>query len=104
MSDHALACNLCGASCPFHGHRPQTYLDLGGVGFSALAVAIIANSFRDLLVCEREERQAALDWLFSRDGEDLLTQLDIEPEGALKQAALMFRCGEKRAGLFQRGA
>jgi hypothetical protein len=79
-------------------------MDMGGVGYAALAVAVISNSFRDLLLCEREGRVAALDYLFSRDGEDLLTQLDIELEAALKQAALMFKCGEKRAGLFQRGA
>jgi hypothetical protein len=104
MSDHPLACNLCGASCPFRGRRPQTYLDMGGVGFSALACAVVSCAYRDLLICERTERIAALDWLFSEGGEDLLTQLSIEPEGALKQAALLFRCGEKRAGLFARGA
>jgi hypothetical protein len=100
--DEQRLCRLC-AQCPWGHKRPQTYLEIEGGGYTALACSVVACAYRDLLLCDREDRIAALDWLYSREGEDLLTMIGIELEAALKQAALMFKCGEKRAGLFQRG-
>lgn len=103
MSDHLHACHRC-LTCPFGHKRPQGYLEVGGTGYTALACSVVACSFRDLLLSNREDRQAALEWLHSMDGYDLLTTLGLPLEKVLEQARAFFRCGEIRNGIYERGA
>lgn len=100
MSDKTHHCQRC-ANCPFGHMRPSGHLDLGGQGDIAVACAMVAVTFKDLSCSRAEARQEAWDWLNSKAGQWLLTMLDVPYVAAMKQAALLFRCGQIRGGLLQ---